>query len=515
MLKRAVSLERGAGNEGNRSVAVRPRLLVGLEVSETNTHRYDLVVIGGGTAGLTAAVFAARLGAKVAVIEQDRVGGGCTWTACVPTKTMVKTAKVAFQANHADRYGLPRADLDAEWSSIMAHVHSVVEQIHRGESPEILRSEGIDLFTGEARFIDSRTVAAGDDRFSSPRILIATGSRPKTLPSPDNADRLPNVVTYRTLWSLESLPTRLVVVGGGPQGCEMAQAFARLGSQVTLISGSDRLLPRDEPEVSALLTDILKEEGVVVELGAEATEVVRDDDGTNVVTAEGRYPADVILAATGRSPEVEGLQLDKANVRVGPAGIQVNDHLLTSQAGIFAAGDCIGGYQFTHLAAWHGFVATRNALLPGNMRVNKISVPWVTFTDPEIAHVGMTEEEARARYGRQVKTALKPMAEVDRARTEVATDGFIKLVYSTGGRLRGVTVASAQGGESIQGWGLALDHGLKLGDVARTLNAYPTYSLANMELAADLEMERLLSGASGKVVKWVSAALLRFRTGGR
>jgi pyruvate/2-oxoglutarate dehydrogenase complex dihydrolipoamide dehydrogenase (E3) component len=303
-----------------------------------------------------------------------------------------------------------------------------------------------------------------------------------------------------------------MVIGAGPIGCEMAQAFRRLGADVTLIERERRLLPRDEAQASRVLARVFEAEGVNLHLGVTVERVWQDGDlvvaGDRAVTGDIHVAAggaelkgDVLLLSVGRRPNVDGLDLDKAGVVYGNSGIQVDGNARTSQRHIYAAGDCTGGHQFTHYAGWQGFLAARNALLPGASVCVAEQVPWTTFTDPEVAHVGLGEDEARARFGDDVKTCEWPMAQVDRARTEGDTGGFMKLVHTKGGTLLGATIVAARAGEMIHEFILAMDKGIKVGDLANTIHVYPTYSTAGMQAAAQIRVEQLLSGTSGKVIR--------------
>ena len=463
---------------------------------------YDLLIIGAGSAGLTAAGFARQLGVRVALAEKGRVGGDCTWTGCLPSKTLLKVAKVARQMHTADRYGLRPSDPAVDLGRVMAHVRRVVEEIYAEESPAALRADGIEVIPGAARFLDPHTLRVGDSTLSARRVLIATGARPALPPVSGLAPLEP--LTYETVWDLETLPRRMLVLGAGPVGCELGQAFRRLGSEVVLVDGAERLLPREEPEASQVVEDVFRAEGLEVLLGAQAEKAWRDDSGLHLAVGGRTVTADVLLVATGRRPNLAGLDLEKAGVAYTAAGIAVDEHLRTSQSHIYAAGDCTGGPQFTHYAAWQAFMATRNALLPGRAVGISTNVPWATFTDPEVAHVGLTEAEARRRYGEDVATCDWPLTKVDRARTDGAGAGFVKLVHRKDGRLLGATMVAERAGEAIQEWVVALARGLKVGDLANVIHIYPTYATATVQAAAAVRIQQLLSGTSGAVIRGLS-----------
>ena len=460
---------------------------------------YDLVIVGGGSAGLTAVGFAAQLGARVALLEKNRVGGDCTWTGCVPSKTLLKAAKVAHHMRTADSYGLTSVEPKVNLGSVMAHVRAVIAEVYQHESPEALRAQGIDVFLDTARFLDPHTLAAGETMISAGNFLIATGAYP-FVPPIAGLDSV-NYLTYENIWDLEVLPQHLLVLGGGPIGCEMGQAFRRLGAQVTLVEAEGQILPREEPEASQVLAEVLKAEGIELRLNAKAERTWQDEGEIHLVAGGDEILSNSLLVAIGRRPNVHGLDLEKAGVIYSANGIQVDDHLRTSQKHIYAAGDCIGSYQFTHYAGWQAFMAVRNALLPGVSKGVTDQVPWTTFTDPEVAHVGLTEEQARERFDNVVMTCEWPMEKVDRARAEVDTAGFVKLVHKKDGTLLGATIVAGRAGEMIHEWIIALERGLKVGDLANVIHVYPTYSTASMQAAAEIRVAQWLSSRTGRVVR--------------
>ena len=464
--------------------------------------QYDFLIIGGGSAGLTAADFAVRLGLRVALVEKSRPGGDCTWTGCVPSKTLLRIARTAHELRTAPQSGISAGPPKVDFPAVMSKVREVMEGIALAESAEELRSQGIDVFLGEARFLDPNTIVTADAELKARRILIATGAGPLIPPIP-GLDQV-GYLTYETIWDLEALPEHLLVVGGGPIGCELAQAFRRLGSRVSLVEAAPRILLQDEPEASSLILDELANEGVEFHLDAPVEKIEKNDQNSSrikLTTSQGPVSGDALLLTVGRRARLSGLELERAGVDYGPNGIKVNRSLRTSQRHIYAAGDCLGGFQFTHYAGWQGFMAVRNALLPGSTRAVLDRVPWTTFTDPEVAHVGLTEQQARDRYGHRIEVTNWPMARVDRALTDGASAGFIKLVHQPNGKLLGATVVSQRAGEMIHEWTLALDQGRKVGDLADSIHVYPTYSMANMQVSSQLRVSGLLSGASGRIIR--------------
>ena len=465
----------------------------------TGPTSYDFVVIGGGSAGLTAARFAARLGRRVAIIEVDRLGGDCTWTGCVPSKALIAAARAAHAVREAQNFGIETSESSANFPAVMARVGSVIDEIYHLETPEALQDQGIDTYLGNAEFLDPYTVLAGDTTIHFRKLLICTGASP-SVPPIAGLDQT-CFLTYETLWELETLPNHLLVVGGGPIGCELAQAFRRLGSKVTLLEATGRLVGQDEPEVSELVASIMSSEGVGIELGHPVSSVSATEAQVRLVSEGSKWIGDRLLVATGRAPRVQGMQLENAGVDYSPRGIKVDSFLQTSQHHIFAAGDCTGAFQFTHYAGWQGFMAARNALLPGRSRGVMDNVPRATFTDPEIAQVGLTEVQARERHGESVKTVMWSLEKSERAVIDQTKRGFIKAVTDAKGRVLGATVVSPRAGEMIHEWALAIDHRLKLGDLANTLHVYPTYSMSTMQMAAEHRVSRLLDGLSGNIIR--------------
>jgi pyruvate/2-oxoglutarate dehydrogenase complex dihydrolipoamide dehydrogenase (E3) component len=470
---------------------------------------YDLIIIGAGSAGITAARFARQLGLSVALVEKSRIGGDCTWTGCVPSKSLLKAASVAYQMRSADQYGLVPSSPPVNLGSVMARVRSAIQEVYQAESPEVLQAEGIDVVMGEARFLDRRTLRVESPSvrdLTARRYLVATGAKPLVPPIQGIEDV--DYLTYESVWDLEELPKRLTVAGGGPIGCELAQAFCRLGSSVTLLEAAGRLLLQDEPEASEFMNRRLTDDGIDLRLGAGLEAVAQGPSGISLsLVGGGQLETDALLVAVGRRAYLSGLGLDEAGVAHERSGIKVDRNLRTSQEHIYAAGDCAGGFQFTHYAGYQGFMAVRNAFLPLNGRAVLEHVPWATFTDPEVAHVGLTESQARERYGPKAVVSDLPMNRVDRAVIDGDAAGFIKLVHLPNGKLLGATVVAPRAGEMIHEWSLALDRGLKLPHLAESVHVYPTYSIATQQLAAQLTVDRMLAGTVGKVIRRLARGL--------
>jgi pyruvate/2-oxoglutarate dehydrogenase complex dihydrolipoamide dehydrogenase (E3) component len=466
---------------------------------------YDLLVVGAGSAGLSAAGFGVEMGARTALVERKRIGGDCTWSGCVPSKTLLKAAKVVHHMRAPGPFGLSPTEPTVDLKPVMDHVHAVIEETYAEESPAVMREKGIDVYLGEARFVDPHTLVVGKERVQARNVVLSTGAHPFHPPI-EGLDAVDSL-TYETLWDLKTLPEHLLVLGGGPIGSEMSQAFRRLGARVTLIEGQDRILTRDEPEASHAMMRVFEAEGIELCLGDHASRAWQDDAGIHLQVGEDELVGDALLVAVGRRPNVAGLDLERAGVAYSARGIEVDDHLRTSQRHIFAAGDCIGSYQFTHYAGWQATIAARNALLPAASKGVKEWVPWTTFTEPEVAHYGMMEDEARERYGDAMAVTTLPMTQVDRARAEVDREGFVKVVHK-GGKALGVTIVSARAGELLQEWIHVLDGNLRLRDLT-TIHVYPTYSRANVKSAGQVLQKQFLEGPLGGLVRRLGQWMLK------
>ncbi len=460
---------------------------------------YDLLIIGGGSAGLTAADFAIKLGASVAILDNHKIGGDCTWTGCIPSKTLLKSAKVAHSMRHADSYGLQPSQTQTDLAAVMAHVHSVVDDIYQEESPEVLRAKGIDVFLGPTEFIDPHTLSVGDEIVSGKAIIIATGAR-VNIPSIKGIEDV-DYHTYETIWELDDMPQRLLIVGAGMVGSELGQAFQRLGSEVSLIEAKECILPNIDRDAALTLEDIFSAEGIQIFTNTLIESVWQDKDGIHLKSKKREIVGDVLLMTTGRKPNLTGLGLEKASVDYTSAGLEVDQSLRTTQKHIYAVGDVTGAPQFTHVAGWQGYLAVRNALLPGNEKNDLSTLPWTLFTDPEVAQVGLTAEETKAKHGVKAQSFRWPLTRVDRAHTDVAKEGYIEVSHENNGKILGATIVAPNAGELINEWALALSQDLKVSDVANTLHVYPSYGMANMQLAAEIETERVLGGFLGKALR--------------
>jgi pyruvate/2-oxoglutarate dehydrogenase complex dihydrolipoamide dehydrogenase (E3) component len=463
------------------------------------TQAVDLAIVGAGSAGLIAADFALNLGARVALVERDRIGGDCTWTGCVPSKSLIKVATTAASVRRASQFGIRAAAPEVDFMQVRGYIRSRIEHIYRPTSPDVLRAKGLLVMCGATRFLDPHTLEVGGETLRARRMLLCTGAVPARPPLP-GLDVTP-YLTYKEVFEIDHLPSSLIVIGGGPLGCEMAQSFQRLGSQVTLIA--PRLLPRAESEASALLSQVFAQDGVR-HVPARAQAVRSDTGAVMVRTEQGELAGERLLVAVGRVPEVGGLELKRAGVQFDARGIRVDAKLRTTASHIYAAGDVLGGPQFSHLAGWQAFQAVRNALLPGSARGLPAVLPEVTFTVPEVGQVGLTEPQARERFGEDLRIASIDLQHVDRAVTEDDRLGFIKLIGHRDGRFLGATIMAERGGETIAEITLAMASGLTIGDLASAIHPYPTYSSAVQLLAAGLATQMTLSGIRGRLIRRLS-----------
>ena len=477
----------------------------------TTTPPWDLLVLGGGTAGLVGATTAAQLGARVALVERDRTGGDCLWTGCVPSKALLAAAAQAAEARRSAERGVVVGTFGVDHDAVLAHVRAAIVTIEPQDSPARLEEHGVTVLRGNARFTGPRLVEVDGVAHPFHRALLATGAAP-TLPDLPGLDRA-FPLTSETIWDLKVLPRRLVVLGAGTVGCELGQAFARLGSRVTILEAGPRILPQEDPDAAAVVHAALEHDGVRI-LTHHRALAVEPDGATSTgrpagaVLASGptsRVPYDTLLVALGRTPRTAGIGLDAAGVRTGPGGVvQVDRTLRTTNPRIWAAGDLTAHPQLTHLAGVHASVAVANAVL-GLRRTAEVDVvPRVTFTDPEIASVGAATWAAGATGPRVV---TRQHTEVDRAVTEGRTEGFSRLTLGRRGRVLGATLVGPRAGESIAEIALAVRHRLTVADLMASIHAYPTYGDGVWTAAIDEVRRRLTRPA----VTRVTAAIVRRR----
>ncbi len=451
----------------------------------------DLCIIGGGSAGLTVAAGAAQLGARVVLIERGEMGGDCLNYGCVPSKALIAAGHTAQAMRDAARFGIAPVEPVVDFAATMDHVRGVVAAIAPNDSVERFEKLGVRVLRTSARFIVPDAVEAGGERIRARRFVIASGSRP-TAPPIAGLDTVP-YLTNETVFGNRQLPGHLVIIGGGPIGMEMAQAHRRLGARVTVLEAAT-LLGKDDPELAAIVVARLRAVGVVLR---DKVAIARVSGAAGAITVEldggERIEATHLLVAAGRAPNVEDLDLDKAGVAFTKRGITVDKGLRTSNRRVYAIGDVNGLHPFTHMAGFHGSLVIRNALFRLPVNVHATALPWATYTDPEMAQVGLTEAQARASHGDGIRVVRWPLHENDRAQTERETSGLVKAVADKSGRVLGAGIVAPRAGELIHVWCLAMAKGLKLGTVAQMVVPYPTLGEASKRAAGSFFTDALFS----------------------
>ena len=468
------------------------------------TRAYDLVAVGGGTGGLVAAAGAAYLGMRPAIVEKTALGGDCLWTGCVPSKALIASARLARKMDQAAALGLrPSKGGDRDFRAVMERMRTARSTVAHHDDPERFRKMGVGVHFGAARFLDATTVEVeGVGRIRSKRIVLATGARPSTPPIPGLAEA--GHWNHETVFDQNELPESVVVLGGGPIGLEFAQVFSRLGAKTTVLEMAPSILVREDPDVSAFMQRLLEAEGIGVRTGTTATRVRAENGRTAVETADGKaVAAGRVFVATGRRPCTDGLNLEAAGVRTERGAVVVDRWLRTSADSVWAVGDVTGGLQFTHVAEHMAKAALRNAVVPGRARVSYDHVPWVTYTDPEVARVGLGEAEAAAAGG---TTYRYQMDDLDRAIVDATAVGFVKVSADRRGKVLGATVVAHGAGEMILPLVMAKRHGLSLAQVADTTFPYPTMAEGVKRASGEYMRSRLdtLGGrALKRAIRWL------------
>jgi pyruvate/2-oxoglutarate dehydrogenase complex dihydrolipoamide dehydrogenase (E3) component len=468
---------------------------------------YDLTILGGGSGGLTAARIASSLGARVLLIEKERLGGDCLYTGCVPSKSLIHVAQLVHQTKTASRLGITSSEIKIDMEQVAAHIQGIIKRV--GEAEQIY-TDNVTVKFGAASFQSPTTLMLNAEHITSRATIIATGSHP----APSQIEGLAEIgyLTNEEVFQLTHLPASLLIVGGGPVGVELGQALARLGVQVTLVQGPEHILPREDLALSEAVSQVLQSEGVRVVTKARALRAEQRGKKKHVTVKLGEqevvFETDEILLAAGRQPNVDGLNLEAVGITSTEQGIQVNNYLQTSRATIFALGDVIGGNLFTHVAAYQAGVAVRNALLPlSKKKVDYRVLPWCTFTDPEAARVGLTTLEAQQHH-RQVRVVTFPWADIDRAQTEHATTGFIKLVLAgKKEEVVGAHMVGAHAGELLGEIALAMHHHLTISDILATIHPYPTLHTGLQQAV----YEAYLSSRKAQANRSLVSATLRLR----
>jgi len=471
---------------------------------------YDVVVIGGGAAGLTAATGSAKFGLKVALIEKEKLGGDCLYYGCVPSKTLIRSAKIVSLINRAHEFGLHKTNAAFEFENVISHVWEVIKKIGEHDDPEKFRKMGIDVIFGTPRFISSRDLEVGGKKIRSKKFIISTGSR--SLIPDIRGLKETGFITHVDVFHLKKLPPSIIVIGAGPIGMEMSQAFARFRSEVTVIEMENQILPKEDIDVSKTLESCLAKEGIRFYTGTTVKRVNNENGKKAVVCVkDGKefvHRADEILVAVGRTPNVDGLNLEASGVEHNEKGITVNRNLKTTAKNIWACGDVVGPYLFTHMAEYQAGIVLRNALFRLSAKVDYSVVPWTTFTDPEVAHIGLTENEAMEK---DISYTLYKYnyGDVDRAVTEVEAHGFIKIICKGWkGKIIGAHIIGPNAGELIHELILAIRKGLTLKDISSTIHVYPTLALGTRQTTDLYFRERFFSsGWTQKFLRLVAKIL--------
>ena len=466
--------------------------------------KVDICVIGAGSGGLSVAAGASQMGAGVALIERAKMGGDCLNYGCVPSKSLLAAAHAAQRIRVSGRFGVDGGEPAIDFAAVHRHVHGVIEGIAPHDSVERFEGLGVRVIRASARFTAPDRVAAGDTVVRARRFVVATGSRPAAPPIP-GIDTVP-YLTNETVFDQTRAPDHLIVIGGGPIGAELAQAHRRLGSRVTLLE-MFTILGNDDPELVDVVRNRLRAEGVAVHEGIAVVRIERRGGGVAVAVvddgAERVIEGSHLLVAAGRAANVEDLGLEAAGIAHTAKGVEVDARLRTSNRRVFAVGDAIGPPMLTHMAGYHAGIVIRNALFRLPAKVDYTALPWVTFTDPELAQVGLTEARARA-AGHELRVLRWPFAEIDRARAERETHGFVKALTTPRGRILGAGIVGAGAGELIQPWELAIRSRLKIGALAGLMAPYPTRAEVNKRAAGGFYVPKLTGERTRKLVRFLS-----------
>ncbi|MEM7022995.1 MAG: mercuric reductase [Pseudomonadota bacterium] len=466
----------------------------------------DLCVVGGGSAGLSVAAGASQMGAKTVLIEARKMGGDCLNYGCVPSKAILAAGHAAHTVRHAGQFGVNGHEPNIDFGRVHDHIHEVIDAIAPLDSEERFEGLGVTVIRERASFSAVDEIEAGDARIRARRFVLATGSAPVAPPIPGLSET--PYETNETVFDRKIAPDHLILIGGGPIGCELAQAHRRLGCAVTVLDMGP-ILPKDDPEATAVVRSQLEADGITLRERVQISSVARAGNGVAVILGgdnDGeRIEGSDLLVAAGRAPQVEGLNLEIAGVEYDRKGIKVDNRLRTTNKKIFALGDAIGGLQFTHVASYHAGIVIRNALFRLPAKVDYSAVPWVTYTDPELAHVGLTEDQAK-KDGQTIDVLRWPFKENDRAQAERQTDGLIKAVVGKGGRILGATIVGAHAGELILPWVMAVRQRQKIGAIANVIVPYPTYGEVSKRAAGSFYTPKLFSPRT----RWLVQQLARF-----
>jgi len=466
----------------------------------------DLCVIGGGSGGLAAAAGSAMLGVPTVLIESGKMGGDCLNYGCVPSKALLAAGKHAKNFRAAEAFGITGGTPTVDFQRVHDHVHGVIDSIAPIDSVERFEGLGVQVIQEHARFVGHKTVEAGDYRVTARRFVVATGSSPASPPI-DGLDDVP-YFTNETIFENTSCPDHLIIIGGGPIGMEMAQAHRRLGAEVTVIEAFT-LMGKDDPELTAIVLQALQKEGIQFHEGVKVVGVEKTAGGVAVVTesedGQLRVEGSHLLVAAGRAPNVNGLDLENAGIKYSKKGIEVDARLRTTNKRIFAIGDVAGGLQFTHVAGYQAGIVIRNALFRVPAKSDTSAAPWVTYTDPELAHVGLNEQQAREKIG-DIRVLRWALAENDRAQAERRTDGAIKVITTKRGKILGATIVAPNAGDLLQPWIMAVTQKLSVTAFANMIVPYPTMGEVGKRASGSFFTPTLFSPR----VRWLVSILRKF-----
>ena len=469
-------------------------------------YDYDLLVLGGGAAGLVTASVAVNLGKRVALVEARKTGGECTWYGCIPSKALIKSASLVYNAGHLHRYNLAGKKVTGlRPEDGLKRVQKVVHTIYNHETPQVLEEKGITVIMGKGQFVDAHHVRVKGKIYSAKKFVIATGSEP-LVPPIENIDSVP-YLTNETVFSLKKSPASMIVLGGGAIGIEMGQAFQRLGTKVTVVEMLNRIIPGDDPELTGMLAKRLSDEGMTVLTGHKAVRVMQKGKQLELTVVNEKekkriVKAETLLVAVGRKPRVHGLGLEAAGVRYDNGGLVLDKYLRTTVPHIFAAGDVAGPFLFSHMCEYQGITAATNAMLPVKRKVDYSHVPWVTYTDPEIAHSGLTEEEAAEKYGTRIRVYKKSYADLDRGITDGTEFGLAKFITKKNGKLLGIHILGARAGELMHEAHAMKAMGIPFYKLSKVIHAYPSYSDMVRHPARDAYVDRIRNNPLVRLVQF-------------
>lgn len=466
----------------------------------SETSKYDLCVIGGGSGGLSVAAASAQLGASVVLLESGKMGGDCLNYGCVPSKALIAAGKAAYAQSHSAKFGVAPVTPKVDFQQVHRHVHGVIAAIEPLDSQERFEGLGVRVIREPGRFRNAKTLVVGSEEITARRFVVATGSSPGAPPIP-GLDQVP-YLTNETVFNNTTLPKDLIIIGGGPIGMEMAQAHARLGSNVTVLEAFTPL-GKDDPELTKFVLDQVMEDGVRILSGIKINNVSHSKDGF-ALECEYRSKHQTItgttlLVAAGRTPNVEGLDLERAGIEYSKRGIKVDKSMRTTNKNVYAIGDVAGGLQFTHMANYHAGLVVRSALFPLPAKESTSHIPWVTYTDPELANIGLSEEQAKEQH-EEIRVLRWPFAENDRAQAERKAQGLVKVIVTPKGKILGAAIVGANAGELIHVWSLAISSGLNIRALTGYVVPYPTLGEVNKRAAITH-----FSGLAAN--KWVQMAM--------